>query len=326
MIEVLKDSNIILQRLKANQTHSNQNLLCMYNSRINAILTDRDFMSIAIEDKIVSRAYSVFDTTKVFENKIFNIDQHLDRFLDGISNIELKSKFSKQELKDILAQLAATARQIEPKSDIDLRFYYSAGVGNFGIQVDEDNHTFYAIAIRVDNTVRPTNGTQDFTIKRSEIIKKIEKSKTTSYLANCIINKIVKQKQGYLGIMLDDEGNMLEGPISNIAFVMKNNSFRVPSFEKTLKGTTIIKCLRYIEENMIHSGDLSEISREDVNLSHLENGEIIEAMFVGGDFIVPLLKINDYLISDEPGLVARKLQSYLEKEKKSESFEAISNI
>ena len=316
LIPVLSDSKVIYQKLLETSTITSKQMICMYHSQLNSIITDPIFMAVSMEDKIIHRAFSVFDTTKVFNNKIFNIDSHIDRFLLSISQISLKSKYSKEELKEILFQTAVEARKIEPKIDIDLRFFYSAGLGNFSVIENPDFHTFYVLAIRaVTNESRPINGTKDFLVNKNEIIKVTSQAKTTSYLNNCIVNKYSKEKGGYLGIIIDEDKNLLESTISNVAFVNLDNEFVVPSFDKTLKGTTVTKCFSYIESDLIPEGLIKSISRKDTNFKDIEEGKIKEAMLVGGDFLSPLLEIEGITISKEPGVISRRLQEFLNKQK-----------
>lgn len=98
-------------------------MLCMFNSRIDAIITDPIFMSVSMEDKLIHRAYSAFDTTKIFKNKIFNLDMHINRLFESLEYINLKPMYSKDEVREILISTAKEARKIEKDSDIDLRFF-----------------------------------------------------------------------------------------------------------------------------------------------------------------------------------------------------------
>jgi len=323
IIPILNDSKEILMKLKDSQTITSKKMVCMYSSIIDSIITDQTFMSVSMEDKIIHRGYSIFDTTKIFKDKIFNIDSHIDRLVNSIQSISLIPKYSKYEFKDIIVQTALEARKIEKESDIDLRFFYSAGLGNYSIQECKDLHTFYVLAVKADNSVRPVEGTKDYTVNKDEIANRTIKAKTTNYMHNCIINKITKEKGGYLGIMTDNENNLLESPISNIAFVNNKNQFVVPTFNKTLRGTTVMKCMEYVEKELIPNGIIKEISRDDTNIKDIENGNIIEAFFVGGDFLIPLLQINDILITKEPGKISRILQEFLGKQK-SEIAEELS--
>lgn len=310
-IPVLKDRFEILDKLRSVQTKASKNMICFYSSTIDSIITDPTFMSVSMEDKIIHRAYSVFDTTKLFGNKIFNIDSHLDRLFKSIEYISLKPIFDREYIKNVLIETAITARSIEPRKDIDLRYFYSAGLGNFSVEEDPEAHTFYVLAIAAENNKRPFDGCKEFLVDKSKLVHQTEKAKTTNYMHNCIINKISKKQGGYLGIITDSENNLLESPISNIAFVNKNDEFVVPSFEKTLRGTTVVKCMDFIESSLIKEGLVKSIVRVDTNFKDIQNGNIKEAMFVGGDFLSPILEIEGVKISNEVGPVARKLQDFL---------------
>lgn len=315
-IPVLSDQKQIIDKLSSSMTKASKDMLCFYSSTINSIITDPLFMSVSLEDKLIHRAYSVFDTTKIFNNKINSLDQHVDRLFESINYISLTPKYSKEEIKDILTQMALKARELEPTSDIDLRYFYSAGLGNFLTQEFPDQHTFYVLAIRANNSVRPVNGTADVLINKQQIMRDTSRAKTTNYMHNCIITKKSKEKNGYLGIITDDEGNLLESPISNIAFVNTDNEFVVPSFDKCLKGTTVTKCFKYIDEVLIKEGLIKSVSRVDTNIKDIKEGKIKEAMFLGGDFLIPLLKIDDCVISSEVGVISNRLKEFLEKQKK----------
>ena len=371
-IQVLKDSKAILDVLNSTKSKASSDMICFYNSTINSILTDPIFMNISIEDKIVHRGYALSDTTKIFKNKIYNVDSHIERIIKGITSIKLKPKFTNNELKDIILYTASVARNIEKESDIDLKLFYSAGLGGFSVQEDENLHTFYVLAIKADNSKRPNNGIQkEYTIKKSDIYNDEEESdkynfenyknnkneidtkncvivkdenstneaskvktdkfekysnfshvKTTNYLVNCITNKLVKKKGGYLGIMCDENMNLLESPISNIVFVTKDDILIIPSFNKTLKGTTISKCMTFVNNELIPKNIIKEIKRKDVNIIDLFEGKIKEVMFVGGDFIAPILSINNYELSKEPGEISKLFQNFLAEDKaKDETLE-----
>jgi branched-subunit amino acid aminotransferase/4-amino-4-deoxychorismate lyase len=273
-------------------------------------------MNIALEDKIIHRGYAVFETSKIFGNKIYQLDQHIARFLKSINYIDLKPSLSEQEIKKILLQTAKLGREIEPNNDLELRFFYTAGLGNFSVDVDERYPSFYAFALRVYHSVRPVDGTSEALISVKEIEDNVVHSKNTNYLINSIVTKKAKQQGGYLGIMIDEYGNMLESPISNVAFVLNNGTFSVPPFEKTLAGTTVIRCMQFVNDILIPNGLIKCISMDYVTVNDLD--KVKEAMLVGGDHIIPILKLGDYKLSDTPGEIARMLQDYMNKDRKSD--------
>lgn len=54
-----------------------------------------------------------------------------------------------------------------------------------------------------------------------------------------------KKKGGYVGIKALENGVLLEASIANIAFIF-GKQFATPRFETVIKGTTIIKLLKYV--------------------------------------------------------------------------------
>lgn len=316
-IPILSSSEEIIKSLSKISTPAKSTLLCFYSNHLNAIITDKNFISIPFEDKIIHRAYSVFDTTKIYgnSNSVYNLKTHLERLFFSIERISLKPYLSQHEAENIVIETGNAARYLYKEGDIDIRMYYSAGLGSFFLKEYQDLHSFYVIAYKANNSIRPVNGTKDYTIKKFEILENIKKAKKTDYLANCIVSKIIQEKGGYLGLFIDEDGNFTETPISCLGFV-KNGVFYVPSFDKTLRGTTAVKCIEFAEE-MVKRGELKGVSRKDINIKDVIDGSISEAMYLGGDFAIPLLEIDDIFICKEKGLVTSYFQMRLEGEKRS---------
>lgn len=51
---------------------------------------------------------------------------------------------------------------------------------------------------------------------------------------------VSKSKNGYLGLMLDADNNILEAAMANVGILLKSGVFIIPSFDKTVSGTTAI--------------------------------------------------------------------------------------
>ena len=71
--------------------------------------------------------------------------------------------------------------------------------------------------------------------------------------------------------MTDENGNILETSMSNVAFVLKSGEsngsyvFNVPPFDKTLMGTTVVRVLDFVNKELIPNKVVSEVSREYLN-------------------------------------------------------------
>lgn len=60
-----------------------------------------------------------------------------------------------------------------------------------------------------------------------------------------------KAKGGYLGIECDKNGYLLESTTATIAVLLKNGDFIVPPFDRILAGTTAIKILEFVEDEVL---------------------------------------------------------------------------
>jgi len=317
LFPVLKNENEIIKHMKSHIPPYSNNFICFFSSHLKAFITDPLFMSIPLEDKMIHRGYGVFETTKIFENKIYQLDSHIERLNKSIKKINLTSMYTHEEYREILLRLASLARSIEPSKDIELRYFYSAGLGNMSLIVNEKYPSFYAIALRTDFSERPVNGVEDFLVNLDEIKRNVTTSKNTNYLVNAMITNMSKREGGYLGIMTDDQGNILESPMSNIAFVLNNGDFSVPPFDKTLVGTTVVRVMDYVNKFLIPEGSIKSINRDYVKIDDFEN-VVKEAMFVGGDFVIPILKINGKQITQQPGEITKMIQKFLICDKKAD--------
>jgi branched-subunit amino acid aminotransferase/4-amino-4-deoxychorismate lyase len=317
MIPVLKSEGEILKHLRKNIPPCSKEYICFFSSHLKAFVTDPLFMNIPLEDKMVHRGYSIFETTKIFGNKVYQLDKHLDRFTSGIKKIDLTPMYSRQEMRDILVRLASIARKIEPTQDIELRYFFSAGLGNLSIVVNDNYYSFYAIAYRTNFSVRPVDGVQERVIPMEQIKKNVSSSKTTNYLINALVTKKAKELGGYLGIMTDENGYLLESPMSNIAFVLKDGSFNVPPFDKTLVGTTVLRILEYVQSDLIPNGLIKRVSRDYISVDEFPD-LVEEAMLCGGDFAIPILKLDEVTFSKEPGPITTMIKNFLINDKKTD--------
>jgi len=317
MMPLLKTENEIIKHMRKNMPPCSKEFICFFSSHMKAYITDPLFMNIPLEDKMVHRGYSIFETTKVFGNKVYQLDKHLDRFTSGIKKIELTSMYSRQEMRDILMRTASIARKIEPNEDIELRYYFTAGLGNLSIVVNKDYPSFYAVAYRTNFSVRPVDGVNEWIIPMEKIKSNISSSKTTNYLLNALVTKKAKEMGGYLGIMTDENGYLLESPMSNIAFVLKDGSFNVPPFDKTLVGTTVLRIMDFVQNDLIPKGLIKRISREYISVNNYH--ELVdEAMLCGGDFAIPILKLDNFTITPSSGPITTLIKNFLTSDKKTD--------
>lgn len=73
-------------------------------------------------------------------------------------------------------------------------------------------------------------------------------AKTVNYLELATMADYSKIRGGYFGIKTDSKGILLEGAISNIAFLLKDGRFGHPPLARTIRGTTLTKAVKIVAE------------------------------------------------------------------------------
>lgn len=116
-------------------------------------------------------------------------------------------------------------------------------------------------------------------------------------------------------MLVDKEGHLLEASVANMAVVLPGNVFLLPPFDKTLQGTTSMKCLDFIKSTLIPSGVLSSVLREHITPQRVK-AEALELMLLGGDDVVPVTALDDSQIGDgQAGPISQQLRAFILKQK-----------
>eukprot|EP00826_Nyctotherus_ovalis_P010543 TRINITY_DN12773_c0_g1_i2.p2 TRINITY_DN12773_c0_g1~~TRINITY_DN12773_c0_g1_i2.p2 ORF type:complete len:147 (+),score=42.66 TRINITY_DN12773_c0_g1_i2:120-560(+) len=108
---------------------NNSNNLAFYNGAINAIVTDKAFMNIWIDDKLIHKGFGVFDTLNIVNYSAYLLDKHLARFEQSAKYVGLVLPHSLKEIEKILLSLAAYTK----KPNMAIRYWCSRGPGSLDI-------------------------------------------------------------------------------------------------------------------------------------------------------------------------------------------------
>ena len=92
-----------------------------------------------------------------------------------------------------------------------------------------------------------------------------------NYLAPAISADFSKKNGGYIGIRFDKKGNILEGTITNIGFVLKDNSFAYPSIKKTIQGTTLRNVIEIVKSKLVKINQSEILGANRKNILHSRN-------------------------------------------------------
>ena len=182
----------------------------------------------------------VFEGLRVYNTKIFKLDEHIERLFNSARILDMKIPYSNQEIVEATKKLV---------SDQDIKEGYIrpfAWRGSEMMGVSAQN-TKINVAIAIWDW--PTYF--DPTLKLKGIKLNISKwqrppqnsspwqSKAAGLYMICTLSKHQAEKEGYTdSLMLDHEGNVAEATSANIFFKDKNNELHTPIPDSFLDGIT----------------------------------------------------------------------------------------
>jgi branched-chain amino acid aminotransferase len=295
MPKILSESEIILNLKKRRQTLP---FKAMYASWLDGIITDPALMLIPIDDHMVHRGDGVFEAIRFRGNDIFLLNPHLERLTRSAQSIALSVPADHEELSTIIRECIAVSGLAEGM----IRIFVSRGSGDFSCNPFKPISAELAIIIVPFYPLEASlyeKGVSAVIVSEKVKPYPYPTIKSCNYLPNVMmIHAATKEKADY-ALGMTDEGWVTEGPTENILVIDKDDVPRVPSFNYTLKGTTLLHVTSFLEGVIFESN----ITKEEVYLAK-------EVMFVGTTIeILPVVRIDNNQIGEGvPGATARHLR------------------
>ncbi len=271
MLKILKSQDVLENLTR----HPARKYAAMYSSWFGGIVTDPNLMMIPIDDHGFHRGDAVFEAAKAVGGKIYALDRHLERMHVSASKIGIQMP---SDLRDI----AIETTKASGLKDCILRYYVSRGPGGFTTNPYETqgSQTYLVITpLTPPSAAKYENGV---TAKTSAV--KIKEGffstvKSCNYLPNVMMKKEALDAGVDFTVSIDDHGVLAEGSTENFAIVTKDGRFLVPSFERTLRGITLIRAMELAKENSELKSLLNGVEQGSVTLKDVY--EAREAMFLG---------------------------------------------
>lgn len=296
----------VLDRLRAAvHPKAKSSYYAMYSSILGGIVTDPALMIIPLDDHMVHRGHGVFDTAAVINGMVYQLDQHLDRFVRSATMAKIPLPFSKEEMKEIILETIVVSKQRKAS----VRYWLSAGPGGFGLSSSECVGSSFFVMIFAGLQYPESYYTQGLKVVTSTVPIKppfFARVKSTNYLPNALVILEAKEKGADNGIFIDERGMVGESSNMNVAFVTKDRVFRHPKFDYILSGITVQRMLE-LAHKLVQNGLLKDIVIDDIPVE--EARAAAEMMLIGSSIeVAPVVEWDGKPIGDgKPGPVARAL-------------------
>ena len=167
----------------------------------------------------------LFETMRFNENKIFSVKTHINRLFQGLSVIDLKLKYNKIELIDLLYKVI---KKNTLKSGI-IRLMITRG--NSDIKVGKINVPSIYISMKSFYEI-PEDPVKVIYLSEQNfpIIRFSPAIKSMNYLGNMLAKKESQKQNAFEPVFYNKEGIITECAIRNI-FYIKNNTLYTPSVD-----------------------------------------------------------------------------------------------
>ena len=182
----------------------------------------------------------VFEGLRVYNTKIFKLEEHIERLFNSARILDMKIPYSNQEI------IEATKKLVSDQNIKDGYIRPFAWRGSEMMGVSAQN-TKINVAIAIWDW--PTYFDPNLMLKGIKLnISKWQRppqnsspwdSKAAGLYMICTLSKHQAEKDGYTdSLMLDHEGNVAEATSANIFFKDKNNELHTPIPDSFLDGIT----------------------------------------------------------------------------------------
>ncbi|GAB4816094.1 hypothetical protein N2152v2_003140 [Parachlorella kessleri] len=276
-----------------------------YSSELGGIVTDPALMVVQFDDHMVHRGHAVFDTAILKESYLYQLDQHLERFLNSARKANIPLPMSVEQMRRTILETTAASCKVNGF----VRYMLSAGRGGFGLSGNECLRPSLYVMVYTHDKSDGEEGAylKGWKVKTSPVPIKssyFTKVKSNNYLPNAL-NLMDAQAEGFdQGIFVDGDGYVSEGPNMNIAVLLKDGTLVVPPFDNSLNGITIQRVMELLPAAIAEG--LEGIARvEQRHISVDEAKRSAAEVFLAGSSlpVMPVVQWDDTIIGDgTPGI------------------------
>lgn len=259
---------------------------------------------VSIRDRGFLQGDAVFDTTRTFGGKIFRLEEHLDRFMDSLKYMRIDPGLSKAELARLTMQvLEANLPLLNADDDYWVTQRVTRGVRVGG----EDRPTVVIECVPLPFEARARYYRDGMPV----VVPSVRRTPPESHSPRAKVHNYVNLVQAELEvraqnpdawpILLDTNGNLSEGPGSNI-FIVRDGAVITPREQFILSGIS-----RRVTIELAHELGI-EVLEADIDLFDAYTAD--EAFVTSTSFcICPVASFNGSPVSDGsvPGPITDRL-------------------
>lgn len=271
---------------------------------INGEIVPESQAKVSIRDRGFLQGDAVFDTTRTFGHRIFRLDEHLDRFFESLKYMRIDPGESKAGLAEITHQIVEANLPLIAETD---DYWVSQRVTR-GVNIDGEYHP----TVIVESVPLPFEARARYYLDGMPVVvPSVRRTPPEAHSPRAKVHNYVNLIQGELEvkaqnpdgwpILLDVNGNLAEGPGSNI-FIVKDGALKTPREQYILSGISRRVTIELAQELGV------PVEEADIDLFDAYTAD--EAFVTSTSFcICPVSSFNGTAVGDArvPGPVTDRL-------------------
>jgi 4-amino-4-deoxychorismate lyase len=282
-----------------------------YSSQLGGIVTDPALMMIPFDDHMVHRGHGIFDTAGLVDGKIYDLEAHLDRFINSAERSKLRLPGTRDEMRDIIVKTTAASGH----RDGAIRYWLSSGPGSLELSPAAGSEPGFFVMVFAGLSYPDRWYTEGLRVMTTTYPIKpplYAITKSTNYLPNVLMQMEAKETGFDNGVFVDANGNVGECSNMNVAFVTADGVLKHPKFDNILAGCTSLRLLELARS--LEGGLLKDVVVGDIPVADARAAR--EMLLIGSSVkVAPIIQWDAQTIGDgTPGPVAKALLQLLEED------------
>jgi 4-amino-4-deoxychorismate lyase len=285
------------------KTSTARSYAAMYSSWVGGFVKDTALMMVPLDDHLVHRGDGVFEAVRSVSGRLYLFEDHLARLERSAEMIGLKSKWSRDQIRD----LAEQTLELSGLREAMVRIFLSRGAGDFSTNPYSTMGSELYIVVTRFQPLPDIKYRKGVRVGRSSIAAKPDffaQMKSCNYLPNVMMKKEAMDRNFDFMIGVSSRSEILESSTENIIFIDQNFRLIRPRGHHILRGCTMMRVCD-LARNI---AEISEVVEEDRHFSDLLDA--LEIMMVGTTLdVLPVTEVDGTRVGErgQVGPLSKKL-------------------
>ncbi len=287
----------------------NENILI----NINGELLPREDAKVSVFDSVVQGGDAVWEGLRIYDGKVFMLDEHLERMVNSAKAMAFAEVPSKEEIKE---QVFKTLKANRMYDEAHIRLTLTRGkkvTSGMSPHFNQYGPTLIVLA----EWKKPVYSTAGINLITSSIRRNPPQCVDSKIHHNNLINNILAKIEANMAgvedaVMLDVDGFVSETNATNIFFVNKGN-IKTPFADSCLPGITRANVIKLAEQNNI------PIKEKRISISEMYTADEVFVTGTMGE-ITPVLNIDGRVIGIGAGPLTNKISELYKNMTKSQGL------